>query len=167
MNVNTTITQEMTDFLFHEAELLNDYRHMEWLELLTKDIVYQVPLRVTLEKGEDSEFLNSMMIMDENYQTLLIRILRLETEYCWAEMPHSRTRHHLSNIRVKEKETDVYLVKSNFLLFRNRGDSTHYDLLSGERQDVVKRVDGRLMLAKRVVYLDQSVLGAHNVSFFF
>ncbi len=165
--VDGVANQEITDFLYHEAELLNDNRHMEWLELLTEDIVYHVPLRVTLEKGEGSEFLNSMKIMDENYESIMLRILRLETEYCWAEMPSSRTRHHLSNIRIMETESDTYFVKSNFLLFRNRGDTPNYDLFSGERQDVIRKADGRYMLAKRVVYLDQSVLGAHNVSFFF
>ena len=35
------------EFLVREAELLDQRRYREWLELLTDDIVYRMPVRVT------------------------------------------------------------------------------------------------------------------------
>ncbi|HZT06761.1 MAG TPA: aromatic-ring-hydroxylating dioxygenase subunit beta, partial [Chloroflexota bacterium] len=37
---------EVLEFLYREAELLDDRRFTEWLELLTGDVIYRVPLRL-------------------------------------------------------------------------------------------------------------------------
>ena len=36
---------EIEDFLWDEAELLDDFRYEEWLDLLTDDLVYWMPIR--------------------------------------------------------------------------------------------------------------------------
>ena len=50
------------------------------------------------------------------------------------------SRHFVSNIRVRELDGGQVGVKSNLLIYRTRGDQTQPQLLSGERQDVL-RVD--------------------------
>jgi hypothetical protein len=52
------------------------------------------------------------------------------------------------------------------LLFRSRGDLGAYDLIAGERHDVLRRVEGEWRIAKRVAILDQSSLGTKNLGIF-
>ena len=48
----------------------------------------------------------------------------------------------------------------------SRFDSPDLDLISGERNDVLRLVDGQLKLARREVILDQAVLGTPNLAIF-
>jgi ethylbenzene dioxygenase beta subunit len=56
-------------------------------------------------------------------------------------------------------------VRSSVLVYRSRWDRPGHDLLSGERQDVLRRVDGEWRLAKRWVILDSTTLPTLNLSF--
>ncbi|WP_256301535.1 aromatic-ring-hydroxylating dioxygenase subunit beta [Haloarchaeobius salinus] len=155
------------EFLYREAEFLDDGRLHDWLELLTDDVEYRVPRRVTRERGsEESEFSDDGFHYREDLGTLRTRVKRFDREYAWAENPPSRTRRFVSNVRVEETSDDEVRVKSNLLLYRNQGDTTDSDLLVGERHDTLRRVDGSFKLAQREVQLDQTILDTRNLSFF-
>ena len=158
---------EVLEFLYLEAELLDDRRFAEWLELLTEDITYRVPLRLNFVRQTETEFSNETEVLTENRASLELRVKRLGTGYAWSETPPSRTRHMVSNVRVRATDTDTELsAVSNVLVYRNRGWETSPDLFSGERRDVLRMVDGQWRLAARIVLLDQAVLGARDVSIF-
>ena len=57
-------------------------------------------------------------------------------------------------------------LKSRFVIYRNRVE-TETDQLVGKREDTVRRVDGEWKLCQRKIILDQSVLLAKNLTFFF
>jgi len=44
---------------------------------------------------------------------------------------------------------------------------TETDFLVGKREDLLRRVDGHWRIARRKIILDQSVLLAKNLTFFF
>jgi len=158
------VKDEIEAFLMEEAELLDDGRLREWLDLCTDDIRYEVPVRVTRERVSGRGISREMAHWTDDWTALEMRVLRQETEYAWAEDPPSRTRHFITNIRLSAGEAeDEIAVRSNVLLFRSRGDSPDSDLLSGERHDVIRRVDGRWRLARREVILDHSTLPTHNL----
>jgi 3-phenylpropionate/cinnamic acid dioxygenase small subunit len=115
----------------------------------------------------DSDFIG-MHHINDNLFTLQARIDRLETEYAWAERPPSRYRHHISNIRVRHGEADDELsVKSNVLVYITEGDDPDYTVISGERQDTLRKADdGSLRLAERLVYLDNTTLPLDKISVF-
>lgn len=157
--------REVRDFLMEEAELLDGGRYREWLELVTEDVRYVVPVRVTRERSAPTDVVDGVCHMDDDYDALEMRVLRLETEYAWAEDPPSRTRHFVTNIRARGGDGDGELhVVSNVLLYRTRGDVPTFDLLSGERDDVLRRLNGSLKLASRRVLLDQSTVLTHNLA---
>ena len=84
----------------------------------------------------------------------------------WAEEPPSRTRHFVSNIRVKTADEGAATVHSNLLLFRNRGDSAAHDLISAERHDRLRREYDDWRLAERLILVDQATLGTLNLAVF-
>lgn len=158
----------VVDFLHMEAELLDERRYNDWVTLFAEDAQYVMPLRVTREAQAEWELSPHGRVFDDNRETLGIRISRLNTEYAWAEQPPSRTRHHLSNIRVQPRQTaGEYYVRSNVLVYRSRGDKTTYDLFSAVRQDILREGEQTLQIAKRHIVLDQSAISAHNISIFF
>jgi 3-phenylpropionate/cinnamic acid dioxygenase small subunit len=155
--------REITDWMYMEAELLDAGKYREWLLLVTDDVRYVVPLRVTREREAPTDLVAGMALMDDDHNSLEMRVLRLETEFAWAEDPPSRSRHFVTNIRVKPGVgDDEYLVKSNLLLYRTRGDNPVYDLLSGEREDELRRDGDGFLLRSRSVVLDQSTIQTHN-----
>src|SRR5215218_2036639 len=158
---------EVYSFLMHEAELLDERREREWLELFTDDAEYLMPVRVNRERGEGSGFSEEAFSVEERRGSLELRVRRLETEYAWAEDPPSRTRHFVTNIRIAPgEEDDEVAVRSNLLLYRSRGSTPHHDLLSAERKDVLRKEESRWKIKKRVILLDHSVLETHNLSVF-
>lgn len=155
---------EVVDLLLDEAALLDDRQHHSWLELLTDDVEYVVPVRVTTAHTLDTST-STMDHFREDMYSLRKRVLRFDTDHAWAEDPPSRTRRFVTNIRVWEAD-DVLVARSNLLLFRSRGDIHEPDLLSGRRRDVLRQTEGRLRIAEREVWLDESVLRTQNLAVF-
>ena len=162
-----TRREEATEFLFHEAELLDEQKFREWLDCLTDDVEYLMPVRITREPGKGPGFSDRMFHFEEDKYRLTKRVERLETGFAWAENPPSRTRHMVSNVRVRETGNENEIeARSYLLLYRTRGDESRYEILSAERQDRLRRVDGRWMLARRLILVDQSTLAVQNLSVF-
>ena len=158
---------EVYSFLMREAELLDERREREWLDLFTDDAEYLMPVRVNRERGEGDGFSEEAYYFEETRGSLELRVRRLETEYAWAEDPPSRTRHFVTNVRVAEgEEDDEVTVRTNLLLYRSRGSDPRQDLLSAECKDVLRKEDGQWKLRRRVILLDHSVLMTHNLSVF-
>ncbi|ADW21767.1 MULTISPECIES: 3-phenylpropionate/cinnamic acid dioxygenase subunit beta [Thermus] len=167
------LTREILDFLYSEAELLDQGRYREWLDLLTEDILYQVPVRLTRERlpqGGYSGISEQMFHLDEDRTSLEMRVARLETGFAWAEDPPSRLRHFVTNVRIGEPRNtplgEEVGVRSYILVFRSRWDQPDFTFLSAERHDVLRRQDGSWKLARRLVILDHATLPTHNLSFF-
>ena len=159
--------QRVHQWLVEEAEILDNRRYRDWLALLTDDVVYRMPVRVTSAHSLDDSVLEDMDHLDEDRYSLGKRVERFETEHAWTEDPPSRTRHYVTNVRVWPGEREGELVaKAYVLLFRSRGDVRDPDLLSTERTDVLREVDGELRLARRVVLVDESVLRTQNLAVF-
>jgi len=166
------LRHEVEAFLYHEAEPLDARRYEDWLELLTDDVQYFMPMRRNVPHDEpDREFTREgadVSWFDEGKDTLTRRARQILTGIHWAEEPPSRTCHMISNVQVGDAgpSASEVAVKSRFLIYRNRVE-TETDVLVGKRDDVLRRVNGGLKLARRRIVLDQSVLLAKNLTFFF
>jgi 3-phenylpropionate/cinnamic acid dioxygenase small subunit len=169
------IRQEVEDFLYREADLLDERRYQEWLELFTEDARYWMPMRRNVPRDEpEREFTREgtdVNWFDEGKETLTRRVKQILTGVHWAEEPPSRICHMISNVEILTMSpagpspAEVG-VKSRFLIYRNRVE-TETDLLVGKREDVLRRVNGHWRIARRKIVLDQSVLLAKNLTFFF
>jgi 3-phenylpropionate/cinnamic acid dioxygenase small subunit len=154
------------DFLVDEAEALDQNRLDDWLAMLHPEIDYRAPIRVTRERTKGLGFSEQGFHFFENHDSLTTRIDRLATDYAWAEDPPSRTRRFVSNFRVASLEGGDLRVRSNLLLYRERLDETHPQLLVGEREDDLRALDGELRLVRRLVLLDHSILMTPNLGIF-
>jgi len=46
------LEREVEQFLYMEAELLDDRRYSDWIELIAEDIHYHMPIRRNVKFGE-------------------------------------------------------------------------------------------------------------------
>ena len=169
------LKQDVEAFLYHEANLLDDRQYEEWLDLLTDDVRYWVPMRRNVKFGElEREFTREgqdINWFDEGKVTLTQRVRQILTGVHWAEEPLSRLSHLVTNVEITEAtpsaaEAGEVSLRCRFIIYRNRV-ATETDILVGRREDRLRRVDGQWRIAQRQVFLDQNVLLAKNLTFFF
>jgi 3-phenylpropionate/cinnamic acid dioxygenase small subunit len=168
--VGSEIYNRINEFLFDEARLLDQIRLTEWVQLLDTDLVYTAPVRETRALVDQAKsVVRSVQHFHDNYRSIMGRVMRLTaTKSAWAEDPPSRTRRLVTNLYVETTaKPDEYTVQSYLLITRSRFNHDEFDLISGERHDVLRRgADGTFKLARRETILDQAVLGTPNLAIF-
>ncbi|MEZ3160697.1 3-phenylpropionate/cinnamic acid dioxygenase subunit beta [Microbacterium sp. BWT-B31] len=164
------LLQEVSEFLFAEADLIDERRYPEWLDLLAEDYNYSVPLRRNVEYA-DADTLGETAVgsevcwFDEPKSTVELRVMQLATGVHWAEEPVSRVSHLVTNIRIEEVNWPAVKLSSRFLVYRNRvADET--DFFVGRRKDTLRKTDDGWKVVRRHLLLDQTVLLAKNLSVF-
>lgn len=168
---------EVEQFYYEEAELLDDGRFADWLELLADDVDYWMPTRTNRLRRQQALSIaarGEAAFYDETKESLAWRIRRFDSGMAWAEDPPSRTRHLVTNIVAHHVDPDAQAgftpddleVRSAFLVYRNRLEREE-NIFAGRRVDILRRTDEGLLVARRVILLDQNVLQAKNISTFF
>jgi 3-phenylpropionate/cinnamic acid dioxygenase small subunit len=159
---------ELMPFYIREAWLLDERRLTEWLALFTDDVLYFMPRRKNVPRRESHRELTplgDLAILEEDKRYLEMRVARLDTGMAWAEDPPSRTRHLVGNLEVAPLATGEVQAKTAFLVYRSHLETDH-QLLSGCREDVLRRVKGGWRIARRTIVLDANVLLDKNLSVF-
>jgi 3-phenylpropionate/cinnamic acid dioxygenase small subunit len=158
---------DILDFLIDEAALLDDDLHQEWLELLADDIAYKMPVRKTLYRRDGKGFANASFHFNDNKTSLALRVKRsVAILTAFDRDPAPRIRRMVSNVVVREGGKDEYEATSSILMLRNRFDDPTYDILTGRREDLIRRTGAGFKLARRTVLLDQAGLGASYLNVF-
>jgi len=170
--VTPELHHAIEQFLYHEARLLDDRRFEDWYALLADDLRYVMPTRYNRMRREaDREFAapHEAQLFDEDKQSIAQRIRRLRSGTAWAEDPPSRTRHFVSNVVVSATPNPAeFKVDCYYLLYRSRLERD-VEIFAGMRHDLLRRVETAAgwQIASRRIILDQTVLLARNLSFFF
>lgn len=167
------LAQEVHEFLCAEADLLDERRYEEWLDLLTDDVSYWAPMRRNVQFGhwdtENTRQGRDMNWFDEGKSTLRLRIKQITSGVHWVEEPAPRVSRLITNVHAIRatpslEDPEEVSVKYRVLIYRNKlEDST--DVFAGKREDVLRKVDGRWRICKRVMLLDQSVLLSATMPF--
>jgi len=160
---------EVEQFLYEEAALLDARKYREWFGLVADDIHYWMPIRRTVARSDlEFEFTKpgAMAYFDDDRELLEMRVKKLEASSAWSEDPPSRSRHFVSNVRILAVSGDEITLDACFLVYRTRLN-TEVDNWDGHRTDVIRRSGTSFKLAKRHLFLDQTVITAKNISTLF
>lgn len=111
------------DFLFHEAELLDDWRLDEWAALYSEDARYEITSPAT-EDPSNADPNQTLFLVADGIARIRGRAVRLSKKTAHAEFPHSKTRHLVTNVRVLGGESDETRVRANFAVYRTKEDTT-------------------------------------------
>jgi len=145
---------EIEDFLFHEADLLDNWRLDEWLALMTDDAAYNVPPN----DQPDADHRFTLFTIADDIVRLRERVIRLKDPNCHAEFPPSRTRRMIGNVRITGVDGDEISAAANFIIHRFRYNDLDR-VFVGHYRYKLKRQGGRLKIAERRAILDEQQLG--------
>ena len=167
------LMRAIEDFFYMEADLLDERNYDAWLDLLTDNILYWMPMRKNVsfdDRDKETTAEDDIAWFHDDKETLTKRVRQIQTGVHWADEPISRVSHLITNIRLAKPITALdegkkLTTNCRFIVYRNRLE-TETDLLVGRREDTLTRVKGKLMLARRKILLDQSVLMAKNLTMF-
>jgi 3-phenylpropionate/cinnamic acid dioxygenase small subunit len=167
---------DIEDFYFHEADLLDDRRFRDWLDILADDITYFMPIRRNVKFGqhaarENTRIGEGISWFDEDKWTLTKRVEQILTGVHYAEEPLSRICHIVSNVQIRGVRPDLEQpgeidVTSRFLIYQNRVEYETYTFV-GRRNDMLRMTGAGWKVAKREILLEQTILLAKNLTMFF
>ena len=108
--------QQVEDFLYAEAALLDAWQLDDWLLLFDEDAKYEVPCN----DAPDGDPSCDLLLVDDNYVRLTARVARLNSRRAHREYPHSRTNHQVFNVRVLDVSARDISVTASFTVWRFR-----------------------------------------------
>src|ERR1700728_2907039 len=153
-----TIHFEVEQFYYLEAELLDDGRFADWLDLLDDDLDYWMPVRTNRLRRQQALAIatrGEAAFYDETKDSLAWRIRRFDSGMAWAEDPPSRTRHLVTNVVVhnndpaewREFSGEDLHVRAAFLVYRSRLEREE-NVFAGRRNDILRRRGNEFKLAR-------------------
>ena len=153
--------QQVEDFLYEEAALLDAWRLDDWLALLTDDAIYRVPSN----DRPNADHADTLFIIADDINRIRARVTRLKKKDAHAEDPRSRTRRMISNVRIVSRNGAALEVEANFSVHRFRRND-NIRVYVGHYRYGLRVEGGKLKIAKRDAVIDSVELGGlGSVSF--
>ena len=150
---------QVEEFLYREAELLDDWDLDGWAALYTDDCRYVVPCN----DSPDGDPARDLVLIDDNALRLRMRVERLNSRKAHREYPHSNTSHQVFNVRLRPVEGDELPVVAEFTVWRFRGErSASY---VGRYRYRLVAIDGALRIrSKRAVLANTTLRQVSDVA---
>jgi 3-phenylpropionate/cinnamic acid dioxygenase small subunit len=149
---------QVEQFLYHEAQLMDEHRFDEWLALWTEPALYWVPSnRDEIDPGRE------VSLIYDDWVRLQLRITRLKSGFAHAQEPRSRMRRVVSNIVVEEAGNGEIVAHSNFLLAELRRGKQ--DLFAGRTIHRLRPHNGSFKLVTKKVLLVNNDEPIDNLTF--
>jgi p-cumate 2,3-dioxygenase beta subunit len=142
-------------FLYAEADLLDEWRLDDWLALLTDDIRYTVP-STDLPAGDPE---SDLVLIDDDMTRLRARVLRLKSRMAHREFPTSRTRRLITNVRVVGDRGEEIDVTANYVVYRIRQGTSAY---MGKYRYTLVRAGEAFLIRYRRAEIDLETLTPHG-----
>jgi p-cumate 2,3-dioxygenase beta subunit len=146
------LRQQVEEFLYVEAALLDAWQLDDWLLLFDEDAKYEVPCNDAVDGDPDHD----LMLIDDNYTRLAARVERLNSRRAHREYPHSRTNHQVFNVRVHGVSAEELSVTASFTVWRFRAGRT--SCYVGRYRYRLRRGDGGFRIAAKRAELDMTDL---------
>lgn len=139
--------RDIVDFVYREAELLDERRFEEWLDLFADEGHYWIPLR-----ADQPDPLNHVSLMYEDKLLLKARIERLAGPRTFSQQPESRSQHVLQrpSITAMDAVNREFATRTRYVYIEVRAEAqlvfactaSHRLALAGDRLKIVeKRID--------------------------
>jgi len=149
------LVYRVEQFLYLEADLLDEWRLDDWLALLTGDVRYTVP-STDLPGGDPDA---DLVLIDDDLTRLQARIQRLKSRMAHREFPASRTRRLISNVRVVAERDDEVDATANYIVYRIRQGTAAY---MGKYRYTLVRDGGAFKIRYRRAEIDLETLTPHG-----
>lgn len=138
----------LSDFVYHEARLLDEKRFDEWYELLTDDVRYWMPLTRGQPDGE-----THTSLFYEDKLLLKVRIERFRHPNAFSQQQPSYCQHVLQHpqVEVFDESANNYVTRTPFMYVEAQLDNQL--VLAGVAYHHLKVVDGTLRIRLKRIEL--------------
>lgn len=162
-----TLQYEVEQFLYREAQLLDERRYDDWFALIDFDIAYRAPVRITREGYDDVVGEGGLCLFDDDYGQLELRVQGVQVKSAWAEIPPSRSRRTISCVQAEALGDGEVRARSNFIVYRSRLETVEH-LFVGCRVDVLRRDEATgFQIVRRDILFDTVAFKTDNISLLF
>lgn len=148
---------DVEEYLYREAAMLDRWQLAEWLALFTDDAVYHVP---TVGTSPDVQPDNTLFYIADDRQRLQERVVRLLKKSAHVEWPRSRTRHMVTNILIEKRSDQELEVSAAFAVHRFKNGAA--DVYVGSYRYRLTGVNGQLKIREKRSMLDMDALRPHG-----
>jgi benzoate/toluate 1,2-dioxygenase subunit beta len=145
-------------FLYHEAQLMDEHRFDEWLALWTQPALYWVP-----SNRDEIDPKREVSLIYDDWVRIQLRIARLKSGFAHAQEPRSRMRRLISNIEIKQAADADIIAQSNFMLAELRRGKQ--DLFAGRTTHQLHPDNGTFKIVSKKVLLINNDEPIDNLTF--
>lgn len=149
---------DIIDFIYEEARMLDEGRYNEWLDLWIPEGMYWMPLDY---KQKDPDLVTSLLYEDDFMRRL--RVERLNGERTFSQKPKSRCSHVIQRPFIDKFDTDSgeFVTNTSMHYVETRLDEQF--LLAITATHDLKLVDGKLRIANKRLDLLNSDAAFGNI----
>jgi 3-phenylpropionate/cinnamic acid dioxygenase small subunit len=115
------LQQEVQQFLYYQAELLDTKNWAAYIDLFAADGVYWMPARL-----EQTEWVDSPSIFAEDRQLMAVRMGRITHPNAWSQAPFWGTSHVIGGVTVEASSPAQISVRSRFQVMELRRDASRH-----------------------------------------
>lgn len=106
--------EQVRDFLYREARLLDDKQWDEWLELYAPDATFWMPAWDDQDRLTEDPQREISLVWYGSRNGLEDRVFRIKTERSSATIPDTRTSHNIANLEIVEQGEGFVKVRFNW-----------------------------------------------------
>lgn len=121
MTDDLALHHRVSQFLFHEARLLDERRWNDWEALFLEDGVYWAPAT-----PDQPDPVNHVSLIYENQLLRKVRIARFSSPAAPSLHPFPRTAHLITNIMIDRCKGGEIAVNSRFMMVEYRRDAQRF-----------------------------------------
>lgn len=148
--------EQVRQFLYYEARLLDDRQWDEWLACYSPHVVYWMPAwrdNDTLSNDPQREI---SLIYYPSRDGLEDRVYRIKTERSGASTPEPRTTHMISNIELLGSSEQGMEVRYNWVTYSHRYQHTeHY---FGTTTCILQETGGLPQIVRKTIQLNNDYI---------
>jgi len=155
--MNSMTKQQVEEFLYQEAKLLDERRYPEWVDLFAEDAIYWVPA------GDEQSPNDSVALIYDNHQRLKERLIRMKSSRFWPAQPPTQTCRIVGNVILVAQEDNEIEVECRLIMTLQRGDDRNQ--LSGVCNYRLRLVGESFLIANKTVRLIERDRPFDNLTF--
>ena len=138
--VTPALQQEVEQFLYRQAELLDSKQWQAWIDLFADDGIYWMPPDASYKTWDGQP---AIFAEDKNLMT--VRMGRVLHPDAWSQRPLWGTNHVVSNVCIQKAGKDALVVKSRFHMMELRRDDVRH--FAGSYLHTLRKTKGGYRIA--------------------
>jgi len=157
IQLDAALRERVAAFYAYETMLLDENRLREWLDLFDESVRYVMPMRETRLGPPDNNPNPPFYLFNDDKESLVMRVARLETGMALVESPPSATQRLVTDVLVLDRQAEHLDVRSSFLCFQVR-DEQNETTFAGHRTDRLALAGEGFRVLRRDILLAHYVL---------